>query len=112
MTDADKPSERRKHTPDSVMEELIQCKSEVGIQVETLRSEFSEHKDAFKKVADDWEEFKTEFTELLHIFRTFKSAIQVLNWIAIAAKWITITGLAFVAIYTLVTTGHWPGIGE
>lgn len=105
-------TERRKHTPDSVMKKLLKCETEVGIQIETLRGEFNEHKDAFKVVADDWEKFKTDFTELLNIFRTFKSAIRVLNWIAIVAKWITITGIAFVAIWTLITTGHWPGIGS
>jgi len=110
MTDSKK--ERRKHTPDSVMEELMTCKTEVGIQVENLRGSFQEHKDDFKILADDWETFKKEFAEMLKIFRSAKGFFTVLGWIAVAAKWTMIFGAAVAAVWILITTGHWPGLGE
>jgi len=104
--------ERRKHTPDSVMEELMTCKTEVGVQVETLRESFQEHKDDFKIMVDDWEEFKKEFAEMLKIFRSAKGFFTVLGWIAVAAKWTMIFGAAVAAVWILITTGNWPGIGK
>ena len=76
--------ERRKHTPDSVMEELMTCKTEVGVQVETLRESFQEHKNDFKTMVDDWEEFKKEFAEMLKIFRSAKGFFTVLPELCIS----------------------------
>ena len=111
MTDS--PStERRKHTPDSVMKKLVKCETEVGKQMEALREELGDHQGVVDEMKADWDQFLLDFTELLTIFRSAKGFFRVLGWIGVAAKWTIGFGLIVAAIWTLVTTGHWSGIGK
>lgn len=101
-----------KNTPDSVMNKLVKCETEVGMQIEALREELNDHQDIVSDMKDDWDQFILDFNEMLIIFRSAKGFFRVLGWIGTAAKWITITGIAIAAVWTLITTGHWPGIGK
>jgi len=105
-------AERRKHTPESVMKHLEKCETEVGGKMEALRAEILEYKDVVSQMRADWEQFLEDFSEMLTIFRSAKGFFKVLGWIETAAKWTIGVGLLIVAVWTLVTTGHWPGAGK
>jgi len=110
MTNSTK--ERRKHTPESVMEHLEKCETEVGGQMEALRLDLASHQTAVVNMKEDWEQFLEDFAEMLAIFRSAKGFFRVLGWIGVAAKWTIGVGLLVVAGWTLITTGHWPGVGK
>ena len=101
-----------KETPESVMKQLTQCKTEIGQQVEYLRNELDEHQQVVIDLLDDWNKFREDFAELLTIFRSGRGFFKVLGWIGAAAKWTIGLGAATAAIWILITTGHWPGIGK
>jgi len=111
MSNGDK-AERRKHTPESVMNHLQKCETEVGGQMEALRGELLVHKATVEKMREDWDQFMIDFSEMLTIFRSAKGFFRVLGWIGVAAKWTIGVGLLMVAVWTLITTGHWPGVGK
>jgi len=111
MTSGQEP-ERRKHTPESVMKKLQKCETEVGMQIEALRGELGDHQGVVAEMKSDWDQFIIDFTEMLAIFRSAKGFFRVLGWIGVAAKWIIAFGLVVAAVWTLITTGHWPGIGK
>ena len=104
--------ERRKPTPESVLKKVLQCETEVGQNMEAMRSELEQHKDAFISLKEEWDEFIKDFAEMLKIFKNAKGFFTVLGWIGVAAKWTIGVGLLAVAVWTLITTGHWPGIGK
>ncbi len=101
-----------KPTPESIMEKLDKCETEVGMQMEALRKELGDHQSVVSDMREDWNQFFLDFTELLTIFRSAKGFFRVLGWVGVAAKWTIGVGLFGVAIWTLVTTGHWPGMGK
>lgn len=107
MSDPKTGKERRKHTPESVMRKVIQCETEVGQNMEALRSELQEHKDAFTTLKEDWDAFIIDFKELLDIFRSAKGFFKVLGWIGRAARWIIGIGIVVGAIVTFMKTGTW-----
>lgn len=111
MTD-EPQKERRKNTPDSVMKSLKKCETEVGMQMEALRLELGEHQSIVEEMKDDWDQFLKDFKEMLEIFRSAKGFFKVLGWLGTVSRWIIGIGIVVGAIYTLVTTGHWPGVGE
>lgn len=112
-----------KHTPETIMKKLQACESELGKQMEAMREEFhdnqnllreelTDHQDIVSSMKSDWDQFLLDFTEMLSIFRTAKGFFRFLGWIGVLAKWTIAIGLVGGAIWTLVTTGHWPGAGK
>ena len=103
---------REEQTPESVMEHLKKCKTELGQQVEYLRGELHEHQNIVNELLKDWNKFREDFDELLTIFRSGRGFFKVLGWIGTAAKWTIGLGAAVAAVWILITTGHWPGLGK
>jgi len=99
-------------TPEYVMGQLLQCKTELGQQVEQLRLELTDHQQVVIDLLEDWNKFREDFAELLTIFRSGRGFFRVLGWIGTAAKWTIGLGAAVAAVWILITTGHWPGVGK
>lgn len=76
-----------------VAEDLQECKTEVGQQVEALRT--------------DLQKLKRDVEELLEIFRASKGFIRVLAWLGVAIKWSVATGLGVLIIWHFIKTGEW-----
>lgn len=107
----DKVAEQ-KHTPDTVMKKLVACETEVGQQMEALRTELDEHKAIVTAMRKDWDDFLVDFKEMFGIFKTAKGGFRFMGWIGVGLKWIAISGAALTALIIFLKTGHWPGIGK
>lgn len=98
-------SERRKHTPESVLEKVIQCETEVGQNMDAMRVELQEHKDAFTSLKAEWDLFIKDFAEMLKIFRSARGFFTVLGWIGSGVKWIAALGIAVGTVVAAAKSG-------
>jgi len=101
-------SEKAVHTAESVAKDLLECKTEVGQQVEKLNIKVEDHMTAFDQMNQDWQKFREDFSDMLHIFRSARGFFRVLGWIGTAAKWITAVGAVLGSFWYLLSNGHWP----
>ena len=99
--------DRREHTANTVMEELLACELKVGEKIEEIKTELDENKQALKLVTDDWEKFIQDFNEMREIFMSAKYFFSGLGLLGRILRWTALTGLAIGSLWLFLRTGHW-----
>ncbi len=99
-------SELNKRITD-VAEELLECKTEVGRELERGSIEMDRLNRKIDVVQDNLNSIIVDMSDLLTIFRASEGFFKVMATFGQFVKWLAIIGISATAIIHFAKTGNW-----
>lgn len=104
---ADHEHKEMKRRITDVADDLLECKSEVGQELEKGNIRMNRLDGKIDDALQELSEMSLKISLLIEIFEAGHGALKVMGWIGKGVKWLMGIGIAVYAIKIFLTTGHW-----